>query len=250
MKKTGEMEYTCEIYAPLESPAYGGTKRYYHPLYNEKELEKDETGNIIETKVYMKKDFTYETADGETVDGKWDVNLPTLFINNAYELIDKDNADDIFKLYKQYIGNKSYRMKNTMSIIGALLKIYNGSDSYSAVFNILENQKGYGYMGGVGCGKNIHHLTFDKIIGVKENLFKNEKELAEFWLAGMMDVLREIREGKKYLRDVIAEKDLFVSLNAKPDCQVSVAHVDAHGFPIKGATVKDITCKKCLKKGI
>lgn len=242
------MEYTCQIYVPLQEVSYGGTKRYCHPLYNEKELERDKTGNIIECKVSMKKDLTYETADGKTID-EWDVNLPTLFINNAYELINKDNADDIFRLYKQYIGNRSYRMKNTMVIIHTLLKIYNGSGSYSAVFNILENQKGFGYMGGVGCGKNIHHLTFDKIIGVKENLFKNEKELAEFWLAGMMDVLREIREGKKYLRDVIAEKDLFVSLNARPDCQETVAHVDAHGFPIKNGDIKDITCKKCLKKG-
>jgi hypothetical protein len=128
------------------------------------------------------------------------------------------------------------------------LEVYGNYNSYSSVFNIIKNQKGYGYMGGTGCGKNIHHLTFDKIVGVKEGLPKKVKELAEFWLAGMLQILNEVRKSKKHLRDIIAEKDLYVTLGAKPDCQNTVAHVDTHGFPVKEYTIDNITCKKCLKR--
>lgn len=236
--KTGKLEYTCLIYVPLQYSTYGGMKHYCHPLYNEKEIERDETGNIIECKVEMKKDIMGD-------DNKFYINFPTLFVDNAYNLINEDNADDIFKIYKEYITNHSYMLKLTISVINSLLKIYGEYNSYLAVFNIIENQKGYGYMGGVGCGKNVHHLTFNKIVGIKDGLPIKVNELAEFWLAGMLYVLKDIRKNKKYLRDIIAEQDLFVTLNAKPDCQKTVAHVNAHGFPIKGATIKNITCKKC-----
>jgi hypothetical protein len=233
IKKTGDMEYTCHIYVPLQEKTYGGSNRYCYPLYNEKEIERDETGNIIECKVYMKKNIWSEIDSPDDNKDKMDTNFPSLFINNAYDLIGKDNADDIFEICKEYIGNRSWELKRIINVIGALLEVYGNYNSYSSVFNIIKNQKGYGYMGGTGCGKNIHHLTFDKIVGVKDNLPIKVKNLAEFWLAGMLQILNEVRKSKKHLRDIIAEKDLYVTLGAKPDCQNTVAHVDAHGFPVK-----------------
>lgn len=243
IKKTGEMEYTCRIYTPFREILFNHKKVYCRPLYNEKEIERDETGNIIECKIALKKDIYIDGVKAKIV-----ANMPELFINNAYDLINKDNVDDIFLIYKEYIDTRSWRLKNTVNVIGALLEAYGEYNSYSSVFNIIKNQKGYGYMGGTGCGKNIHHLTFDKIVGVKEGLPIKVKKLAEFWLAGMLQILKEVRESKKYLRDIIAEKDLYVTVGARPDCQNTVAHVNAHGFPVKEYTVDNITCKKCLKR--
>jgi hypothetical protein len=248
IKKTGEMEYTCRIYVPLQRSSYGGSIHYCYPMCDEKEIERDETGNIIECEVYMKKNIWSGIEAPDNNKNKMDTNFPSLFIDNAYDLINKENVDDIFWIYKEYIGNRSWELKRTVNVIGALLNVYGDYNSYSSVFNIIKNQKGYGYMGGTGCGKNVHHLTFDKIVGVKENLPVKVKKLAEFWLAGMLQILNEVRESKKYLRDIISEKYLYVTIGARPDCQNTVAHVNAHGFPVKEYTIDNITCKKCLKR--
>jgi hypothetical protein len=230
IKKVDEMKYICKSYFERNNERLRFHSGYEIVYYNEKEISRDENGSVIEFPI----DMNY---------------ISDKFINKANYLINKDNADDIFNIYKKYVGTSSYKMKKSLPVIFALLNIYtNKNFSYDSIFNILKNQSGYGYMGGVGCGKNIHKLTFDKIIGVKSGLSKEVNELAEFWLAGMMEQLYEIRKNKKYLREVIEEKDLFVALNAKPDCQETVAHVNSQGFVIKNATKKDITCKKCLKK--
>jgi len=231
------IEYKCRVYVPKAIPAYSykNIVEYYRPYSGENEISRDDNGSVVE--------FNIHGENKPMLEGAY---MPDLFRRFARQLINKENVDDLFTIFEQSISHINY-ITERIELAKVFLSFYGEYDSYTAVFEILKDQKGYGYMGGTGCGTKIHHLTFDKIVGVKEGLPKKVERLAEIWLAGMLGIISKIVADKKYLRDAIKEEDLFVTLNAHPDCQNTVRYVEAQGFPIEGVSVENITCKKCLK---
>ncbi len=121
-------------------------------------------------------------------------------------------------------------------------------DPINHCFDLLGNQKGFGFMGGTGCGRLIHDLTFTKILGPKKGLKGPLAETAVYWFAAMLGTTKHLREETKHLRDAIKEEDLFVTVGAFPGCQRTVKNYHAIGYPVKGIkALEGMTCKKCRK---
>ena len=172
------------------------------------------------------------------------------------EVITKANAHLIWPLVKRGFPVDKVPYRSHMTVIHKLLDINGWSNLYD-IFTIHDNEQGWGFMGGTGCGRLIHHLTFSKVLGVREDVAQDIKKSPKHWVkwhlatvlfTSMLGEVKQVREDRKYLRDAIKEDELFVTLHAKPDCQETVRYVGAQGYVVRGAGLERCSCTKCAKK--
>ncbi len=186
---------------------------------------------------------------GEWVDG----------INRLYKHTDginEGNADAVWAIVKSQFNVNKVPNSYYMPIVKRLLYVKGWGDFWD-IFTIVEDQSGFGYMGGTGCGSLIHDLRFHKVMGVKEELGASATPgtqdhlkwvLATLLFSHMLGEVKGIRQGNKRLREAVAEDDIFVTLNARPMCQATVHCHGAHGYPVRNGKIEDTSCTKCAKK--
>ncbi len=157
------------------------------------------------------------------------------------------NVDAILEIMAGALSETNVPNRFVIPVIDNLLSV-KGWYNYYQNFTILDDQRGFGYMGGAGCGKLIHDLTFSKILGVNPELTGVRRTLAAMQFNGMLGEVKEIRRTNKHLREALAEDHIFVTLNARPMCQATVRYRNAHGYPVVNGATADCSCTKCCKK--
>lgn len=168
---------------------------------------------------------------------------------NHAEVIKTKNADAVWALVKDQFDVNKVPGQYAVLVIYAMLNAKGWNNLYD-LFEILENQTGFGWMGGTGCGRLVHDLTFHKVLGVKaEHAGAGLKwVLATLLFSSMLGKVKGVRQEHKHLRDRLKEDEVFVTLAAKPKCQATVHYHGAHGYPLLGIKADEISCKKCAKK--
>ncbi len=219
------------IYHPKKESKYS-VPRYVIAHFPEREIGRDANGSIIEV----------------TLDPK-DKGIPTNFLASAITL---ENRDAVVATILQIFENNS-RAALGKKIGGMLRQIIFDWYGYSwyDVFDIEDSQQGIGFMGGTGVGEKIHRITYSKVTGVRQKpaLPEAAEKLANYWLANMTGSIQYLHSETKHMRDHIKAEDLCVVFEAQPDCQKTVAHWTAQGYPIKGADSSRVTCARCKKAG-
>lgn len=231
-------ELTVEIYIEVKTSSKYPDEKFYFPAnkYNNlKEVSRDKNGSIIAITIKGKGDEDSFSSSP---------SIPELFYEHKHKLITPENIDAVLEIVIEKV--EYFFGRYDLALLNTLVKKYNLG--WEDIFEIDRNQKGFGFMGGTGCGQNIHHLTYDKVLGVKSGLEPKIEKLATTFFAGLLGERLKLRESKKYLRENIKEEDVYVTINAKPDCQRTVNYTKAHGFPLKGTKAENITCLKCAKK--
>jgi hypothetical protein len=173
-------------------------------------------------------------------------------------LVTKDNVLAVWAIIKRAFSVNKVPYRGHGPLLHRMTDAL-GYFNYESLFEIIYNQEGWGFMGGTGCGTLVHKLKFHKIMGVKPELTKSvtaatKNTLGVVWaLASLrfnliLGEVKAVRLANKHLRDTVKEEDIFVTLEARPICQATVAYVGAHGYCIRGAQENAITCTKCAKK--
>jgi hypothetical protein len=198
----------------------------------EKEISRDKTYSIIELTISN------------------NIPLSSLVSKIIVEenLTDEDWGFITNRIIKEYSSERKHKIFDNIqwqNVINNIWSVRRGYVyGYGDIFDIKKGFKGIGYMGGTGVGTNVHNLTLDIVTGVKikEELYKT---LGAMWIAERMRELLDIRQDTVHLREQIEESDVYCVLNAHPDCQYTVNHGRAFGYPVKSFTDKDITCLNC-----
>ncbi len=175
------------------------------------------------------------------------------------QAVTEKNVDEIWNIIRiaPELSVNRTPSRYTMDLITHLLSAKGWANLYD-LFDVLPNQKGFGFMGGTGCGRLVHDLVYDLATGVKPELAAIGKigseahmkwQLATLMYSGMLGHVQQVRQDNKHLRDRLAEREVFVTLRARPTCQQSVAYVTAHGYPLPGGETRavDLSCTKCAK---
>ena len=164
------------------------------------------------------------------------------------QLITVDNADEVWEAIK-----KAFDVNRTAwfpyGVIFTRLLAVKGWLNYGELYNIEYDQIGYGYMGGTGCGRLVHEISYSKIVSVKYDSIADPRKWvwAQLLFKCMAGEVKALRDHNKHLRENIEEKDIFVTLNARPTCQKTVAYRGARGFLLKSGGLKHLTCIHCAK---
>lgn len=210
-------------FLPKERRSHWDPLEYPFPYGRWTELSRDENGVHIE-------------FDAERLD----------VLVDCCDAITPKNVKEIWALIRpEFVRKAGWRLYG--NIPQACLNAM--GQNFMTVYDFLYDQKGVGFMGGTGCGKKIHHLTYNKVTGVKTGANALITEIAEAWYNLMLGELRYQRKETKHIRDNIAEPDLVLTFGAVPGCQRTVAHHDARGFPLATQSLGKITCAKCAKVG-
>ncbi len=202
------------------------------------EVEDDGTGDLGSVTIEFEE-------DGKGWDGKPRTDFGHLA--TRWQVITEKNVDAILELFAGALNEKSVPTRWTLPLVELLLRCKGWANLYDN-FDILDDQTGFGYMGGTGCGRLIHDLRFSKILGVKPSLKGIRRTLAAMCFNGMLGAVKDIRQENKHLREALTEDQVFVTMNAKPTCQATVAYHNAHGYPVVNGSSVDCSCTKCAKK--
>lgn len=143
----------------------------------------------------------------------------------------------------EFVDKVGYRMYG--AILANVLEALGAGYNFYTVYELLKDQKGLGFMGGTGVGNKIHNITYTKVVGVKSGLDPLVTEVAQAWFNLMLGELKYTRKETKHLRDAVAEDELVLAINAKPECQATVRYVGAKGYPVRQQSKARVTCAKC-----
>jgi len=195
---------------------------------------------------------TFQATFPEISEGKY-YGLSTDILDDVcYQIVTPENAAFVWKQVKSLNDlTKSPLYKKYTNILSCLIQnLSKGGNSFynNDVWATTLNLSGYGYMGGTGCGKLIHHLHYNRLDGVSSKATGILREIAQARFDQMREAVETIHQENKHLREGIEKKALVITFDAHPTCQATVRYHSAYGYPVGSATQETVGCTKCAKK--